>query len=239
MSAQQTFDLEMDATRAHGSSLQRMVRLPSILDVTMGHRGMQREVRERFGIEGELLSVDIRPRMTNGMTPDMVADSRNLPLPDDSYDVVLFDPPFSFHGAKSCGNTEYNSFYVTYGLNLYTSRKELGDYLEQTFREIRRVLKPGGECLLKWSESRIKLDFPLAVAGDLDEARRWQRPSKHWGTKTGTATWYVWLRKPNDAIRAFRDRAGNVSLGNSLVPCSTSPSARTPSRPIWPGASPR
>ena len=71
MSAQQTFDLEMDATRAHGSSLQRMVRLPSILDVTMGHRGMQREVRERFGIEGELLSVDIRPRMTNGMTPDM------------------------------------------------------------------------------------------------------------------------------------------------------------------------
>ena len=30
----------------------------SVLDVTMGHRGMQKEIK-RFGIEGNIVSVDI------------------------------------------------------------------------------------------------------------------------------------------------------------------------------------
>ena len=179
---------------------------PPVLDVTMGHRGMQKEVRERFGIEGPILSVDVRPKMGNGMEPDMVMDSRALTFPNNTFDMVLFDPPFSFHGAKSCGNAEYNRFYVTYGLNLYASRAELGDYIGKTFAEIARVLKSGGTCLMKWSESRIKLDFPLALVGSLAEMKRWQRPSKHWGTKTGTATWYVWLKKPNMALTNIKCR---------------------------------
>jgi len=166
-----------------------------ILDVTMGHRSMQKEVKERFGVEGEILSVDVRPQMSNGMVPDLVTDSRKLPLSSDTFDVVLFDPPYSFHNSKSCGNKEYSRFYITYGLNLYTSRQELGDYLQQTFSEIFRVMKPDGVCILKWSESRIKLTFALALMGELWEEKRWRRPSKHWGTKTGTDTWYVWLRK--------------------------------------------
>lgn len=184
---------------------------PALLDVTMGHRGMQREVRSQFGIESSnLLSVDIRPKMTNGMTPDIVADSRCLPLASGSFDTVLFDPPFSFHNSKSCGNAEYNRFYVTYGLNLYTSRAALGDYVIRTFKEIWRVLKPGGICLLKWSESRIRLDFPMALIGELEEERRWQRPSKHWGTKTGTATWYIWLRRRVAAAMVAKETTPNA-----------------------------
>lgn len=197
---QQNLELEDNAYHRVHSVSTPIVNLPPILDVTMGHRGMQKEVRERFGIKEQILSVDVRPLMGNGMEPDMVMDSRAMIFPDDSFDMVLFDPPFSFHGAKSCGNADYNRFYVTYGLNLYTSRTELGDYIGKTFSEITRVLRPCGTCLMKWSESRIRLDFPLALAGMLVETKRWKRPSKHCGTKTGTATWYVWLNKPNKKI---------------------------------------
>jgi len=190
---QQTLDLPQDAT---GQSLDASP-CSAILDVTMGHRGMQKEMRERFGVDGPITSMDIREVMGNGMRPDVVADSRDMPFPDASFDLVMFDPPFSFHNSKSCGNAQYNRFYVTYGLNLYTSRAELGEYIRGTFKEISRVLTPEGQCVMKWSESRIKLDFPLSLAGDLVEVKRWQRPSKHWGTKTGTATWYVWFSLPN------------------------------------------
>lgn len=176
----------------------------AILDVTMGHRGMQKEMRERFGIDGPITSMDIREVMGNGMRPDVVADSRDMPFPDASFDLVMFDPPFSFHNSKSCGNGQYNRFYVTYGLNLYTSRAELGEYIRGTFKEIARVLTPDGQCVMKWSEGRIKLDFPLSLAGHLVEVKRWQRPSKHWGTKAGTATWYVWFSLPNKSRSATR-----------------------------------
>jgi len=166
-----------------------------ILDVSMGHRGMQKEIKKQFGIDGDILSIDIRAQMTNGMQPDIVADSRCLPFCSNRFDFILFDPPFSFHGSKSCGTGDYNRFYVTYGLNLYTSRLGLGNYINKTFCEIWRILKLGGTCLLKWSESRIKLDFPISLIGNFSIDDIWQRPSKYVGTKTKTATWYLWLKK--------------------------------------------
>lgn len=155
---------------------------------------MQKEVAERFGVSGEIISLDVRPQMTNGMVPDIVADSRKLPFPNGTFETVLFDPPFSFRGGK-IGTCGYPRFYITYGINLYKSRAELGAYIEQTFIEISRVLRTGGLCLFKWNESRIKLDYPMARKGEFDVERRWERSSKHWGTKTGTPTIYLWLRK--------------------------------------------
>jgi hypothetical protein len=179
-----------------------------ILDVSMGHRGMQKEIRKVFGIDGNILSVDIRGEMTNGMKPDIVADSQCLPFCNDRFKFVLFDPPFSFHGGKSCGTGDYNRFYVTYGLNIYTSRLELGEYIDKTFREIWRVLSSTGTCIFKWSESRIKLDFPLSFSAGFYIDRKWKRPSKYKGTKTGTNTWYLWLKKHNQSFKkdAAKDR---------------------------------
>lgn len=190
--AQTRLELEMDDDEPFHASP-----CSAILDVTMGHRGMQKEANERFGIHGPLTSIDIREEMGNGMRPDFVMDSRKMTFPDSSFDMVLFDPPFSFHGPKSCGGAEYNRFYVTYGLDIYHTRQELAEYLRDTFREIARVMTNNGQCLLKWSESRIPLTFPLSLRGKLRETQRWRRPSKHWGTKTGTDTWYTWLSLPN------------------------------------------
>lgn len=175
---------------------QKSLNYPIILDVTMGHRGMQKEVAKQFRIFGTIISIDIRSAMGNGMKPDIVADSCKLPFYDDSFDIVLFDPPFSFRNSKSCGSKEYVRFYITYGLNLYTSRTELQNYIKNTFYEIARVVKPNGTCLLKWSESRIPLNFPLELLPNkLIQLKKWSRPSKHFGTKSGSLTWYVELQR--------------------------------------------
>lgn len=180
----------------------------AILDVTMGHRGSQEEIARLWGLRGPILNLDLRRKMGNGMVPHLQADSRKLPFRDGSWATVFFDPPFSFHGGKSVGGEDYRRFYTTYGLDLYTSRVELGEYIRRSFEEIHRVLVEGGLCLLKWSESRIALTFPLGLAGQFKEARRWERPSKHFGTKTGTHTWYVWLTKGEPQVPLERKAIG-------------------------------
>lgn len=67
--------------------------------------------------------VDIRPEMN----PDIVADCRNVPLPDESFDFIMADPPYS----------------EEYARNLYGT----GDHYPrpgQILKEAERLLRPGG-----------------------------------------------------------------------------------------------
>lgn len=68
--------------------------------------------------------VDIRPEMN----PDIVADCRNVPLRDASFDWILADPPYS----------------VEYAANLYGTED---DYPRpgQIMREACRLIRPGGK----------------------------------------------------------------------------------------------
>ena len=69
------------------------------------------------------IRVDIRPEKN----PDIVADCRNVPLPDESFDWILADPPYSEEYAK----------------NLYGTQD---DYPKpgEIVKEAMRLLKPGG-----------------------------------------------------------------------------------------------
>ena len=69
-------------------------------------------------------TVDIRP----STDPDIVADCRNVPLPDESFDFVLAEPPYS----------------AEYAQNLYGT----GDHYPtpyQITKEASRLLRPGGK----------------------------------------------------------------------------------------------
>jgi SAM-dependent methyltransferase len=67
--------------------------------------------------------VDVRPEMN----PDIVADCRKVPLPDESFDFILSDPPYSEEYARDLYGTASN--YPRPG---------------QIANEACRLLKPGG-----------------------------------------------------------------------------------------------
>jgi SAM-dependent methyltransferase len=85
--------------------------------------GYPEQILQPFGGRAEYgMRLDLDP-LTE---PDIVADAHDLPLPDDSFDLVLLDPPYSQEEALDL-----------YGI---TRKLEPGKYL----REAVRVTKPGG-----------------------------------------------------------------------------------------------
>lgn len=77
--------------------------------------------------------------------PDVIADFRDMPFPDASFRLVVFDPPH-------LDNPTPNSYMAQkYGSLPPTWRIDL----KQGFDECMRVLEPYGILIFKWNETRI------------------------------------------------------------------------------------
>ena len=79
--------------------------------------------------------------------PDIVADFKNIPFEDNSFYMVVFDPP---HLIK-VGETSWIA--KKYG----RLPKNWEEELRSGFDECMRVLKPNGTLIFKWNEEQIKL----------------------------------------------------------------------------------
>ena len=92
------------------------------------------------------------------ISPDVVADFRNLPFADESFYLVVFDPPHLYRlGQKSWMNKKYGKL----------DKNAWRDDLAKGFNECMRILKVNGTLIFKWSETQIKLCdilscFPIA-----------------------------------------------------------------------------
>lgn len=88
--------------------------------------------------------------------PDVVADFRNMPFADESFHMVVFDPP---HLVRAGENSWLAKKYGK--LNEATWRMDL----MQGFDECMRVLKANGTLIFKWNEDQISLREVLDCFG--------------------------------------------------------------------------
>lgn len=81
------------------------------------------------------------------VNPDLIADFRNMPFENESFHLVVFDPP---HLLK-IGESSYLA--KKYG-RLNDNWKH---DIKAGFDECMRVLKPNGTLIFKWNEDQVKL----------------------------------------------------------------------------------
>ena len=83
--------------------------------------------------------------------PDVVGDFRDIPFDDNTFHMVVFDPP---HLVKAGDNSwlvkKYGKLSDSWPFDL-----KLG------FDECMRVLKPNGTLIFKWNEDQVKLSEVL------------------------------------------------------------------------------
>ncbi|ACC98520.1 methyltransferase, putative [Elusimicrobium minutum Pei191] len=89
-----------------------------------------------------------------GVMPDKIHDFRNMDFKDDSFSLVIFDPPHLFCGKKSFMYTKYGTL------------EHFGKWkkdLAKGFSECFRVLKPAGTLIFKWCDADISLKEVLSL----------------------------------------------------------------------------
>ena len=89
------------------------------------------------------------------VNPDIIADFRDMPFEDDTFHLVVFDPPHLLKaGENSWLAKKYGKLEETWPFDI-----------RQGFSECMRVLKPFGTLIFKWNEDQIKLNEVLDAIG--------------------------------------------------------------------------
>lgn len=148
-----------------------MGQLPPVLDACCGGRSFY------FTDGDEVLMCDAHPRVAtlcDGRTfecdPDVVCDFTDLPFPDGSFSLVVFDPPHLLRG-KGWQSEKYGLL-----------PSDWRPFLERGFSECWRVLRPLGTLVFKWSDVQLSLaDIrPCFPAPPLFGNRRPRSSGTHW-----------------------------------------------------------
>ena len=104
------------------------------------------------------------------INPDIQADWKNIPFDDETFDLVVFDPPHLVRAGKSSWLAKK---YGTIDLMSWPH-----DFHE-AFREIMRVLKPTGTLIFKWNEDQIPIKEVFKafgqqpILGDMRRKTKW------------------------------------------------------------------
>ncbi|XGU47806.1 SAM-dependent methyltransferase [Fusobacterium necrophorum subsp. funduliforme] len=108
------------------------------------------------------------------ISPDVVADFRNIPFSDNSFKLVVFDPPHLLRvGEKSWLVKKYGRL-----------SENWKDDIKQGFKECFRVLEPFGILVFKWNEEQIKLSEILKLTDRVPL----------FGNKRAKTHWLVFLK---------------------------------------------
>lgn len=150
-----------------------------ILDVCCGGRMFWFDKNHPAAIYADCRKTSPK-KLTNGATfevnPDIVMDFRKMDFPDNSFQLIVFDPP---HIIKRGGKNSYMA--DKYG---ELDRKTWKDDLSAGFKECFRVLKNQGILIFKWSEFDIPLREILTLTPEkpLFGHRSGKQQKTHWVT---------------------------------------------------------
>lgn len=108
---------------------------------------------------------------TFSIHPDVVADFRQMPYPDNTFRLVVFDPP---HLLRNVGKSKFGDIYgslnpknsVTgYQMLKYGAlgNADWRDMLRRGFSECFRVLQTGGILIFKWNDTDKKVSEILKL----------------------------------------------------------------------------
>lgn len=108
--------------------------------------------------------------------PDIIGDFRDIPFEDNTFDLVVFDPP---HLLRAGDNSWLAKKYGKLNRETWETDIYLG------FVECMRVLKPTGTLIFKWNENQIKLSEILTLIN--------HKPL--FGNRRAKTHWLVFMKK--------------------------------------------
>ena len=107
--------------------------------------------------------------------PDMIIDFRHMPFYENTFNLVVFDPPHLIHAGE-------NSWLAKkYGI----LPENWKSYIKSGFEECMRVLKPGHVLIMKWNEEQIKTSEMLKAIG----------ATPLFGDRRSKTRWLVFMKK--------------------------------------------
>ena len=111
--------------------------------------------------------------------PDVIADFRDMPFEDCTYDLVVFDPPhLKWVGQNSIMKGQYGQL----------DKDRWPEDIKQGMSECMRVLKNSGTLIFKWNENQVKLKEVLQAIEPF---------SPLFGNRRGQTHWLVFNKQKN------------------------------------------
>ncbi|AKG05546.1 SAM-dependent methyltransferase [Salimicrobium jeotgali] len=150
--------------------------MKKILDACCGSRmfWFDKEHDDTLYMDNRQLSEELCDGRKLEVNPDVVADFRYMPFEDESFYMVVFDPP---HLLKA-GDDSWLA-------KKYGKLDDLWQFdLKQGFNECMRVLKKNGTLIFKWNEDQISTSEVIEAIG--------QKPL--FGNRRSKTHWMVFMK---------------------------------------------
>lgn len=147
-----------------------------VLDATCGSRMIwfDKDNPDAVYMDNRQLTTTLCDGRTLNVHPDVVADFRQMPFPDESFHLVIFDPPHLVRAGADSWLAQ------KYGLLSEDWKTDIA----QGFVECMRVLKPNGTLIFKWNEDQVSLSEVLKAIG--------QKPL--FGNRRSKTHWLVFMK---------------------------------------------
>lgn len=132
-------------------------KLKPIIDVCCGSRmfWFDKQNPEAIFMDNRTVEQTLCDGRKLEIRPDVVGDFRHIPYQDNTFYLVVFDPPHLIRaGKKSWLAAKYGKL-----------GPDWRDDLKAGFEECMRVLKPCGTLVFKWNETQVKLSEILHIFG--------------------------------------------------------------------------